>query len=116
MTEKHDPRTKLLTEIFHEEWSGGAPAGFARDAAALVRRRRRLRHSLVAAGTAAAVAVLTLVLSRPAPEHFRQRSLPQAEPAYEIISDDELLAQLSDRPLLAMRTESGTREFVLLEP
>lgn len=34
---------------------------------------------------------------------------------YEVLSDDELLAQVRDRPLLALRKENGTRHIIVLE-
>ncbi len=116
MTEKSDRKTKLLAEVFHDDWSEGPAAGFARQAALQARRRRQFRSWLMTAG-AATVLTFAMVLSfhsRPAP----MASVPFAlnsHRAYEIISDDDLLAQLHDRPLLAIQRENGTREFVLLE-
>jgi hypothetical protein len=39
----------------------------------------------------------------------------QSRPAYEIISDEELMAQLKEQPLLVFRGESGRKEFVFLD-
>jgi len=115
MNNKSERPDRLLAETLHDGWDDGPGAAFAQQAAALARRRRRARQTLVAAGTAAAA---TLVLSglwlRPEPVH----SLPPptaAVPAYEVISDEQLLAQLRDRPLLVLPRENGTREFVLLD-
>ena len=58
-------------------------------------------------------------LQRPA-RHPAPRGRPArrasvgAARSYEIISDEELLAQLRDRPILVVRKENGSREIVLL--
>jgi hypothetical protein len=40
---------------------------------------------------------------------------PVAVRGYEIISDDELLAQLQDQPVLVVKRANGTREITLLD-
>jgi hypothetical protein len=112
----HD-REKLLAEAFHGEWTEGSAAGFARAAAAQARRRHTVRRTLLASTAMAAAALLLTWLNRPTDRHsgIPTASSPAPAPAYEIISDDELLLQLRDQPLLVVRRENGTREFVLLE-
>ena len=115
MTKHRDDRARLLAETFHDDWAGGPAAEFARRAARHARRRRRLRRGLAASGSVAVALMLgALVHSRrelPAKSAF----LVAPTPAYEIISDEELLAELHDRPLLVLPRENGSRDFVLLE-
>ncbi len=116
MNKNDDPESRLLAETFHDDWESGPTAAFARTAAAHARRRRRLRASLLAAGTAAGlIAVLATVLRQPPKPPQVAAIAAKPAPAYEIISDDELLARLQDRPLLTVKKPDGTREFILLE-
>jgi hypothetical protein len=114
MIEKPDQRTSLLAEAFHENWNDGPIALYARQAAAHARQRRRWRHGLLAGATAGVVAALMMMsVHRIVPVRIAGPLKPA--PAYEIISDEELLALLHDRPLLVVQKENGTRELVLLE-
>lgn len=85
---------------------------FARAAAAAIRRRHVLRRTSLAA---IAVAVLTtLSFIRP---DIRPTPAPQPvakAPAFEIMSDQDLLAQLQDRPVLILRNQSRITEVVFL--
>jgi hypothetical protein len=118
MNDDKKNRAKLLAETFHDNWEAGQPAAFAREAAAVARRRHFARRSLRAAGTAAFVAIAAFVLLR------RPVTQPPAlaEPAkhfapsrgYEILSDEELLAQVRDQALLAVRNPNGTRQIVVI--
>jgi hypothetical protein len=119
MTKRPDPRETLLAETFQGgDWADGPAGGFARRAAAAARRRRFVRGTIVASGAAAgiAAAVMFALLHRPTePPFAAPPAITATAPAYEIISDDELLAQLRDRPVLTVKRENGTREIVLLE-
>lgn len=107
---------KLLAELFHDDWSNGPAAKFARRAAAHARARRRIRSAAAVAGAAGAVLILALVFThRPTPSPVVALK-PNPPAGYEIISDAELLAQLHDRPLLVLEKQNGTKEFVLLSP
>jgi hypothetical protein len=112
---------RLLAETFHENWESGATAQFARAAAAHARNRRRARHATATlAGLAVLACGLFVARDRFAPRVViaqAQRSPVAATPTrgYEVISDDELLAQLRDRPVLAVQKPNGTREIVVLE-
>jgi hypothetical protein len=108
-------RTQLIADAIHGEWSTGTAGDFARRAAAQARRRRKLRRTL--AGSAGTVALIALILTI-----ARHRSMPSpnapvaaARPAYEIISDDELISSLRDRPLLVLPKENGSREVRILD-
>jgi hypothetical protein len=119
MNDSPDNNAKLIAEAFHGEWSDGAPATFARLAAAHARRRRRLRRVAATAGACAIIAVISLIASRnrlvsERPIEPMLESRPVAR-SYEIISDDELLQRLRDRPLLVVKTQNGRNQFVLLE-
>ena len=116
MSKKHDQREKLLAELFCDDWAGGPAGGFARVAAAAARRRRHLRQTLL--GASATVIIAAIFVStgvRHAGTVAATVTPPKSAPAYEILSDDELLVALRDRPLLVVRRENGTREFVLLD-
>ena len=106
----------MLAELFHDDWAAGQASGFARAAAARARRLRRLQRALLSAGAVTAISAVLLFggVRRSAPM-VAKVSVPKRVLAYEIISDDELIAQLRDRPLLVLPKENGTREFVLLE-
>ena len=117
MIEPPDARTKLLADTVHGDWAGGRVADFSRQAAAHARRCRRLRRGLQAVGATACAAIALAVFypRQPLPFHFSAKIPEQKKPAYEIISDEELLAGLRDRPLLMLKKENGAREFVLLD-
>ena len=119
MNDYRDRHTKLLAEAFHDDWSHGAPARFALTAAAHARRRRRLQAvaATLAACSIIAMVALLMVRHRPAlpPPVARIIAAKPASPAYEIISDEELISQLRDRPLLVLKTQNGGNHFVLLE-
>lgn len=124
MNKPTDKDARLLAETLHDDWAEGAPAGFARAAAAHARRRRRVRHTLGGTAVAAIGAMLALTwwpesepdsarvavaaLSPPSP----QASIPPR--GYEIISDEELLAQFKDRPLLLVQGTNGSRDLTFL--
>jgi hypothetical protein len=122
MNDPSDPKARLLAETFHGDWSEGVPASFARAAARVARRRASARHALGASLVAvlmlaAAFAFFRRSASPARPEVQAMAAAAQAgAPAsgYEILSDDELLAQVRDRPLLAVRRADGTREIVVL--
>ena len=117
MTEPNDRNARLLAESFHDDWATGGAAQFACAAAAHARRRRRLRQALATGGGVAAIAIVGFFAShRPGampPTIAAAPSLAQPR-GYEIISDDQLLAQLRDRSVLVVRKENGSREIVLL--
>lgn len=127
MSEQPDPRTRLVAEAFHDDWASGPASAFARSAAAHVRRRRALRRALLAGGAGALLLAAILAGNRDRPaasvnlaaKPSREITAPPAllsvvSPAFEIISDDELMQQLRDRPVLVLPRPNGTREFVLL--
>ena len=118
----NDPRsehTKLVTAAFHGDWVDGDAAMFARKAAAHA-RGRVLRRRLVATAAATATLVLWGVLTTrhavvvpTAPAISPRVASSPAVHRYQIITDAELLDELRDRPVLALKTESGAREFVV---
>lgn len=117
MNKKPAQRDALLADTFsHHDFLTGPAAQFAQLAARHARRRRRARH-LIAATSAAAVlgAVFALALPpRPRPPLAVARAAV-APPAYEIISDVQLLALVEDRPLLFISRGDGTGDIHLLE-
>lgn len=116
MNSQQREREKMLAEAFHGEWSHGPSAQFAQRAAAAARRREGDRAMLLAAGAAAGIAA-TLLFSFRQTEAMRPSSatVPPAAASYEVISDAELLAKLTDRPLLVIRPGDRAAEFLLLE-
>ena len=121
MNNKPDPRARLVAETFHEDWTGGPAALFARRAAAHARTRRAVRRALVAGGAVAGLAFVFFFSTRrtpfvppPAPVVSAAPLAPKA-PAYEIISDAELATLLGERPLLILPLQGGAKKFVLLD-
>ncbi len=121
MNDSSDPRTKLLVEALHGDWADGPAAAMARRAAAHARQRRAAGRTLATLGAVATlVAAILVAQSRrtPAPAPIATHPLPPAvatHPGYEIISDDELVALLRDRPLLVLPEQNGEKKIVLLD-
>lgn len=139
MSEKTDPRTRLVAETFHDDWASGPAHAFALRAAASARRRRSARRLVIGTGLMAAVLALFFLTARPpavapldpsvsvapvAPTLAPSPSstpvtapaplLSKTFPAFEIISDDELFAALHGRPLLILPGEREDRRIVVL--
>lgn len=78
-------------------------------------------HRAVAAGGALTVVFTVLLVSArlrvPPTGPGPSKAMPAAavSPAFEIISDEELMAALRNRPLLVLPQETGARRFVLLD-
>ncbi len=129
MNEKPDPRSRLLAETFSDDWDDGPGREFARRAAAQVRRRRRLLRVLPPAALAVAMMAALFSAQRGAPRTFvrpenvaapaRDGLIAPASkisPAFEIISDDELFAELRTRPLLILPDRPAEQRYVVLAP
>jgi hypothetical protein len=106
-------KERLLTETFADE----AGARFAQLAAAQARRRRALRQTGLAAATLALALVAGLLFSPrprldPAVGIAKSRMFSRAN--VEIISDQELLAQLKDQPILVLKDRTGITGVVFL--
>ncbi len=102
-------------ETLHGDWTAGPAAEMARRAAARARLRRAVRQSAPIVAAAAAIAVVMFFTTRqPAPAPVASGATA-ANPGYEIISDDELLATLRDRPLLVLPQENGSKKIVVLD-
>jgi hypothetical protein len=116
MNDEHQQRSRLIADLFHDDWANGPAGDLARAAAAHARRRRSLRRIVATTGATigAAAALALALLYRPAAPRPATLSVRPAAAAYETISDDELLALLSDRPLLARQNDDGTRSLALL--
>jgi hypothetical protein len=103
-------REKLLLDLYHPDCPSGQAPTLARTAAAHARKRRRQKK----VGAAIACALL---LTISATVHIYQPSAPQqiasarTAPAYEIISDAELLSLVEDRPLLVVLNENGSSQI-----
>ena len=118
MNDPHRDEARLIADIFHDDWDGGAPAQLARVAAAQARKRTRARRALVAGAASAAVLALAVVAffprQRPAAPVAPSPHAPKSTRGYEIASDAELLAALSDRAVVMVKRRDGTNEFVLI--
>ena len=114
MNDSPNRRTELLADTLEGSWATGPAAEMARRAAAHARRRRALKGAALTFTAAAAIAGAFFAGNRtrlPAALPLA----PVARPGYEIISDDELVAQLKDRPLLVLPQENGAKKIVLLD-
>jgi hypothetical protein len=114
MSNKDDRHSELLAETFHGDWTGGPAGDFARRAAQHARRHRGRRQALLFAGAATGLAAAIMFsVHRPVPAALA-RATQDPAPAYEVISDDDLIAGVRDRPVLVLPQENGTKKIVLL--
>ena len=115
MNKREREKENMLAEAFHGDWATGPTGNFAQRAALTARRRHSYFRMLGAAGAAAGIAAAVLLSFRHPTAVPQETAGPsETSPVYEIISDDELLSQLKDRPLLVLRDKNGKREFLLL--
>lgn len=118
MNNKRSEReAELIADLFHEDWAEGKMAGYARRAAAGTRRRRILKNSLAATALVALCALFLypLVRQRSSPPEGKTsaRFIP-LQRDFEIISTEELLSQLRDRPLLVIDEGQNQKRVILL--
>jgi hypothetical protein len=116
MTKRSNAHENLLADLIHEDWADGSVAHYATVAAAYARRRRRTKRLLAFAGSVGSIA-LVLIFSggRRSDSPTLIRATPAPPAAYEIISDQDLLSQLGDRPVLLVDLANGRRELVMLD-
>ncbi len=107
--------------LLAETLGDGGGAEFARLAAARIRRRRAVRQASLA--TLAAVLIVVGFFARQsrqapaataAPPLVMTPARAAAAPAVEIISDQELLAQLKDERVLVLKGDTGITRVVFL--
>jgi hypothetical protein len=90
-------KERLVAETFADHEG----AAFAAAAAAVARRRRVMKHTALAGGIAAASAAAIFLGDREGPPPMT--SLESAGARVEIISDQELVAQLKGQPVLYVK-------------
>lgn len=114
MSDLPNRRAQLLADTLHGDWAGGPAAGMARRAAAHARNRRAVKTAVLTFAAAAALGAMVFVSNQ---KHGPMASppAPAAHLGYEIISDDELVAQVHDRPLLVLTEKNGSKKIVLLD-
>lgn len=104
-------REQLLADTL----GGNEGADFARFAAARVRRRRMIRQLGAGVGAACLLAAVAFV-SRPQPVAPRAEVvIAPPTPAVEIMSDQELLAQLKGQPVLILKDDNRITGVVFLD-
>jgi hypothetical protein len=120
MPKKTTDREQLLAETFHGDWSSGPVSLFASRAAAAARRRRSIKSLALGSGTTLLVLAAVFVTAHrtpPVTHNTRIAVRPVPAPAYETISDAQLLALVNDRPLLLIQNDSDSaRTIVALDP
>ncbi|CAN5606835.1 hypothetical protein BH18VER1_BH18VER1_21800 [soil metagenome] len=117
MRRRTSSRAQLVANLFHDDWDYGVAAKYARIAAARARRARRIRRSVGATGVVLLLGSVALIFLKPpsdVPEVISRTAVDTQPRGYEILSTDELLTQLHDRPLLVFE-EAGEAQAVLLD-
>lgn len=89
-------------------------ASFARAAAAHARRRRAGKQAGLAVGVSCALAGAFVVTRPPTAQPSPVAIAQPPAPMFEIISDQELLAQLKDQPVLILKDQTGITDVVFL--
>ena len=87
---------------------------FALVAAAFARRRRAVRQASLAAGLSLVAAGAFFATRQPPKEPAIVVAPPSPAPVLEIISDQELMAQLRDQPVLYLKDQSHITGVVFL--
>jgi len=103
-------REHLLAETLGDDEG----ASFARAAAAHARRRRAGKQAGIVAGISCALAVAFVLSRRPAAPPSPAVVAHTPAPIVEIISDQELLAQLKNQPVLILKDRTGITGVVFL--
>lgn len=117
MNEPPNPHTRLLAETFHNDWATGPARAMALRAAAQVRRRRLIRRSALAGAASCVVLAWIMFANRPrSTPTVAPVAVAPATPAFEIITDEQLFAELRDRSLLVLPNEKNGPRIVLLGP
>lgn len=117
MKPTNDARDRLLAETFDPEWAG---ATLPRRVAARLRWRRRARKAAAAVIVVGAALGLPWMLREEPKASITAVPAPpaattvNATPGYELITDEELFAQLPDAAWLIVETANGQRSFTLL--
>lgn len=104
-------REQLLTETLGE--GGGEP--FARLAAAHARRRRAARQLGAIAGLAGVLTAGFVVWPAPPSGLPREQAAADRTPVLEIISDEELVNQLKDQPVMLLKDGQRVTGVVFLD-
>jgi hypothetical protein len=99
-------------DLLAETLGDGDGANFARRAAAHTRRRRTVSKLALAGVAATAVVVAVLGFLRPSPES--PVSVKAVQSTVEIISDEELLAELKNESVLILKNGTGISGIVFL--
>jgi hypothetical protein len=102
-------REHLLTETLVP----GDGEAFARRAAAHARHRRSARQAGLVAGVACVLAA-ALILNRPPAVQTPVVAPAAKTAAFEIMSDQELLTQLKDQPVLLLKDQTGITGVIFL--
>jgi len=102
-------KEQLLAEVL----THGSGESFARIAAAQARRRQTRKQLSRGAAAVTAVALAWFGLNRSSPP---PRPAVAPPPAYEIISDAELLVQLNDQPVLLLKDRGRITGVISLHP
>ena len=117
MSNRETDEARLLADIFSSEWETGIPRLHAQGAASYARRRRVTRVAV--ALTLPIALALTFLIGTAHLREQRRAALSRlpASPgrSYELLSDADVLAQVHDRPLLALRDGEQIREIVVLD-
>lgn len=104
---------KLVAQTFHDDWETGDPLRYARDAAKYARHRHTIRKLVVVASCLLLLAGTLITIEPIGPRAGRQ--IGGAASNYTVVSDAELLAQVHDRPLLALRNGEQVSKLIVLE-
>lgn len=87
---------------------------FAHVAASHARRRRAGRQASFAAGLSLAIVAAIFFTREPRAKPAIATRLPSASPVLEIISDQELMVQLKDQPVLYFKDQNRITGVVFL--
>jgi hypothetical protein len=101
-------------QLLHETLGENPGEQFARLAAARVRRRRAARQVGATAGAACLLAAAFMLRPRPPAPH-PEAAIAAPAPALEILSDQELLAQLKDQSVLILKDDDRITGVVFLD-